>query len=126
MEQMIVSATLRTDGSGHWAIGVKKEVEISGFTTIIWFEEDKPKFGDFRVSFNTESWDINEDSLIYTDHQFIDELKVLLSSLGLPTDNVDYSEHGMQGRDFVSFDVGSEFCEAFIVLAPNSYERVDL
>ena len=125
MEQMIVNATLRTDGSGYWST-VAKEVEIDGFELIVWFEDGAPRFGDFRVAFNTETWNINDNGLIYTDHQFLGELQVLLTSIGLPADDVDYSEQGMQGSNYVSFDVDSEFCEAFIALAPNAFERVDL
>ena len=49
---------------------------------------------------------------IYTDKEFISNLKVLLSRLELGTD-VSYSEQGMQGDTFVSLDVGTEFIKSF-------------
>lgn len=54
--------------------------------------------------------------LIYTDHGFLSQFRgalVLAGFDGLETCDVGYSEQGMQGEDFVSMDVGSEFLRAW-------------
>ena len=56
----------------------------------------------------------NEDGLIYTDKTFMNELRAELNFLGLIGDDVTYSEQGMQGNDYVSCDVGTEFIEQWI------------
>ena len=53
------------------------------------------------------------DGLIYTDKDFIAELRMFLAQHGLPGDDVDYSEQGMQGDDYVSLDAGEEFVRAW-------------
>lgn len=124
MKQLNVNAALHTNGSGYWS-RIKKEVEIKGLSLIVWFDDEEPNtpsFGDFRVAFNTKTWDVNKDGLIYSDNRFLKELKVLLASIGLPT-KVCYSEQGMQGDDFVSFDVNGKFCVAFMALAPKAVGR---
>ena len=106
---MIVAKTLNTIGDGYWS-DVSKTVPVVRLDlAYINGEED---FGELRVYFDTDAWNVNKDGLIYTDSLFLEELLSLLSALGLGTD-VCYSEQGMQGDDFVSLDVGPEFIESF-------------
>jgi hypothetical protein len=51
--------------------------------------------------------------LIYTDRQFQNELRVFLNQHGLVGADVDYSEQGMQGDDYVSLDVGRKFLKSW-------------
>jgi hypothetical protein len=53
---------------------------------------------------------------VYTDPGFLKNLKGLLASEGIMTVDVDYSEAGMQGDDYVSFDVGAEFIQSWLAL----------
>jgi hypothetical protein len=76
------------------------------------YVNDEGDFGELRVHFDTNTWDVDTDGLIYTDKQFINDLKVLLNRIELNTD-VSYSEQGMQGDTFVSLDVGPEFIKSF-------------
>jgi hypothetical protein len=76
------------------------------------YVNDEGDFGELRVHFDTNTWDVDTDGLIYTDKQFINDLKVLLNRIELDTD-VSYSEQGMQGDTFVSLDVGPEFIKSF-------------
>lgn len=106
---LLVSKTLNTDGSGYWSDRTAK-VTVTGLN--LSYLNDRNDFGELRVFFDTQSWNTETDGLIYTDRQFLKELSGLLESLDLATD-VDYSEQGMQGFDYVSLDVGPEFIRTF-------------
>ena len=86
----------KTNGRGMWT-KVAKEV------TILYMEE----YGrELRVFFDIASWSNKKDDFIYTDPQFLIELKAHLKREGKKYANaIDYSEHGMQGIDYVSFDL---------------------
>ncbi len=104
-----VKTTLSTDGSGYWS-NVTKTVLVTGLE--LSYVNDEGDFGELRVHFDTNTWDVDTDGLIYTDKQFINDLKVLLNRIELDTD-VSYSEQGMQGDTFVSLDVGPEFIKSY-------------
>lgn len=96
-----------TDGKrGLWS-NKAKAVEIVDMRLHVHFEEKD--FGELCVEFNEDTWDIEEDGLIYTDTGFMAELREFLNAHGLAGADVDYSEQGMQGDDYVSCDVGKEF-----------------
>jgi hypothetical protein len=107
-----VSATLSTDGCGYWS-EVAKDVKVIGFN-LAYINEDFD-FGELRVYFDTKSWDVNTDGLIYTDRKFERDIRALLTQLGLDGKDVDYSEQGMQGNNYVSFDVGEKFIQSYNV-----------
>jgi hypothetical protein len=97
-----------TDGQGWWS-RVARAVRILDIK-LSWVNEDRT-FGELRVYFSRLTWDANRDGLIYTDNLWITELNAFLNSQGLtPT---DYSEHGMQGSDFVSCDVDERFIKSW-------------
>jgi hypothetical protein len=104
-----VKTPLSTDGSGYWS-NVAKTVLVTGLE--LSYVSDESDFGELRVHFDTNTWNVDADGLIYTDKEFISNLKVLLSRLELGTD-VSYSEQGMQGDTFVSLDVGPKFIKSY-------------
>lgn len=104
--------TLNTSGDGYWS-NQAKSVTVTGLRVA--YINDEEDFGELRVFFDTKSWDVNEDGLIYTDKQFLKELKALLNTVGLVGAGVDYSEQGMQGRNYVSCDVGKAFLDVWKV-----------
>ena len=55
----------------------------------------------------------SKHGLIYTDRQFLRELRAFLDAHGLPGADVDYSEQGMQGDNYVSLDIGKDFLRAW-------------
>ena len=59
---------------------------------------------ELRVYFD-ESWNVKTDGLIYCDDRFEKELNIYLKKNSIKDKRVEYSEHGMQGDDFVSFDI---------------------
>lgn len=94
-----------TDGSGYWS-NKAKAVEIVDVR--LGYVSDEKDFGELCVYFNTATWDVDADGLIYTDVAFLEDLKAFLREHGL-SDVVDYSEQGMQGDDYVSLDVDDDF-----------------
>ncbi len=99
------NATFNTAGDGYWS-ETAKAVRVTGMD-LGYVAEDK-EFGELRVYFNTEDWNVNEDGLIYTDSLFKQDLQKYITEQGLVVD-LCYSEQGMQGDDYVSLDVGAEF-----------------
>ena len=106
-----VTATLNTNGKGYWSRKATA-VEITGLQLA--YTNDELSFGELRVFFNTKTWDVNKDGLIYTDKQFMRELKELLVQKGFDTSDLSYSEQGMQGDTYVSCDVGERFINTFM------------
>jgi len=97
-----------TAGNGYWS-RTAKAVEIVNMQ-LGYVAEDKD-FGELCVYFNTATWDVSKDGLIYTDSAFLDELNAFLEEQGLCA--VSYSEQGMQGEDYVSLDVEGDFITAW-------------
>lgn len=106
-----VNQSLSTNGQGYWS-NVAGEVKITGLDVA--YVNDEGNFGELRVYFDTKSWDVDANGLIYTDKQFMKELRDLLTGMGFASDDVGYSEQGMQGDDYVSCDVGIKFLKSFI------------
>ena len=98
--------TPHTNGSSLWSDRAKavKVTDIS-----VHYIDDVRDFGELCVHFDTASWDVDEDGLIYTDEQFLAELLAALKDEGFDVSDVSYSEQGMQGDDYVSLDVGPNF-----------------
>jgi hypothetical protein len=106
-----VNAILNTIGDGYWS-NVAKAVEITGLQLA--YINDELDFGELRVYFNTSTWDVDKDGLIYTDSLFEAELCELLTSMGFDASDVSYSEQGMQGDNYVSLDVEECFINTFM------------
>ena len=106
-----VTATLNTAGDGCWS-DVAKAVKITGLT--LGYVNDELDFGELCVYFNTKTWDVNKDGLIYTDSLFLEDLCLMLDNLGFDASDVSYSEQGMQGDNYVSLDVGECFINTFM------------
>jgi hypothetical protein len=70
------------------------------------------RYGEMRVYFDLKSWDPEVHGLIYTDKQWIRDLRAMLIRKGFSpraAEGVEYSEQGMQGDDYVSLDVADTF-----------------
>ena len=93
-----INTVLHTDGSGYWSTA-QRPVTVTGMQLLDC---------ELRVSFCTHSWDTHSLGLIYSDPQFRSELAAYLAAQGI-TGEFSYSEQGMQGEDYVSFDVCDQF-----------------
>lgn len=111
-------AVLNTDGSGYWSREAKA---VKCERIAISYCNEDMDFGELRVYFDTDTWNVNSDGLIYTDKQFIEELKEALEYSALNASDVSYSEQGMQGNNYVSLDVGKEFIDSMLEIAPEVF-----
>jgi hypothetical protein len=103
--------TLHTDGkTSLWS---RTEAAIRTTKINLAYVNDEEDFGELRVYFKTDDWNVNEEGLIYTDHTFIKELRYALFEEGIVGD-IDYSEQGMQGDNYVSCDVDSKFIQSYM------------
>jgi acyl-CoA synthetase (AMP-forming)/AMP-acid ligase II len=94
-----------TSGNGYWS-NVKATVQCTMYD-IPYINEDL-NFGELRVFFDTRTWRVEDDGLIYTDPAFLEYIREAFA-----TNDIVYSEQGMQGRNYVSFDVGSQFIQMY-------------
>jgi hypothetical protein len=102
--------SLHTSGKGYWSNVI---APVSTTKITVDYINDEEDFGELRVHFDN-TWIVKTDGLIYTDPQFLKELRKELTSVGLPGADVEYSEQGMQGDDYVSLDVGKKFIKAWL------------
>jgi hypothetical protein len=98
-----------TSGDGYWS-NVSKAVEVTDMQ--LGYVSDEGDFGELRVYFDTDTWNVNTDGLIYTDSLFKQDLMQFVKQQGLVVD-LCYSEQGMQGDNYVSLDVGKEFLDSW-------------
>ena len=110
---MQINTAIATNGEGLWSNSA-----TSVYCTLAELAYCTPEcdFGELRVYYDTSTWAVNSQGLVYTDPGFLKNLKGLLASEGIMTVDVDYSEAGMQGDDYVSFDVGTEFIRSWLAL----------
>ncbi len=115
MFDQTVNFRTQTNGNGYWS-SKKKFVTINRIQLA--YVDDEEQFGELRAYFDSADWDIDTDGLIYTDKAWKRSFLKCLETVGFSTDailDVNYSEQGMQGKGFVSLDVGADSireCEA--------------
>jgi N-dimethylarginine dimethylaminohydrolase len=102
--------TLHTNGSGYWS---ERAAAVRVTELCLGYVSEDAEFGELCVHFNTDDWRVDKHGLIYTDGQFRAELQAYLTSIGLDGSDVEYSEQGMQGDNYVSCDVGESFIASY-------------
>ena len=116
--------TLNTNGLGLWS-DIATAVDITKLD--LQYVNNERDFGELCVYFNTDSWDVNTNGLVYTDPLFLQELRAYLQTIGFTAEeanDVSYSEQGMQTDEYVSCDVGSVFIAGLMRLDPAHVEAV--
>jgi hypothetical protein len=116
-------ATLNTNGRGYWS---RKATAVDITKLDLQYITNERDFGELCVYFATDElgcncWDVNTDGLIYTDKQFMQELRAYLQTIGFTeaeANDVSYSEQGMQTDNYVSCDVGAAFITGLARLDP--------
>ena len=102
------NVVFNTAGDGYWSTAVKPvsivDIQLSAFNK---------KYGELRVYFNSADWDNDTDGLIYSDMGFKQHLLQFLADNDIDYRSVSYSEQGMQGDDYVSFDVEKDFIKTW-------------
>lgn len=104
-------AVFETMGDGYWS-NAAQAVQCTKIA--VPYVNDEEDFGELRVYFDTATWDVNEQGLIYTDSLFLTMLREKLTEIGFEGSDVDYSEQGMQGDNYVSLDVGEKFLRSWL------------
>ena len=102
---------LTTGGDGYWSEAI---VTVLVTHLQVPYINKKETFGELCVYFNINTWRVERHGLIYTDQNWLNELCDALGERGYDTSDVGYSEHGAQGDDFVSLDVGEKFLASWI------------
>ena len=108
---MNVFTTLTTGGDGLWS-NKQRDVDVTQLR--LQYCNPERNFGELCVHFTPASWNTATDGLIYTDTQFLYELRVYLMTIGFTEAealDVNYSEQGMQDDEYVSLDVGAVFLD---------------
>lgn len=117
---MDLNIICNTGGDGLWSSEARAVKLTKLVVASIYNDDDGVQFGELQLAFDTETWDIDTHGLIYTDRRFMRELRKALIGLGfsqLAVNDICYSEQGMQGDDYVSFDISSPFIREFQKLA---------
>lgn len=108
------NTVINTDGGSLWS---NSRLDVRCTSIDVPYINEENNFGELKVYFNTDSWDVDKHGLIYTDYTFLEVLKEQLIKMGLAGNDMDYSEQGMQGDDYVSFDVYADFVASWDALA---------
>lgn len=127
-------AVTKTAGNGHWSRDIRKIIH-SRAELCLWDDQlddyvnrNLPiKFGEMRVYFPKKNWDVTKHGLIYTDPQWIKDFRASLVSLGFSANsvrNVDYTEQGMQGDNYVSLDVDNAFIKQALKLNTKDFRKL--
>ena len=122
MFDQTVNFRTRPDGRGLWS-ATEKFVTVNRVRVA--YLDDDGDFGELRAYFDPAEWDTDKDGLIYTDSAWMSSFLSCMATLGFSVQalaDIDYSEAGMQGDNFVSMDVGGDFireCEALYRFAVN-------
>lgn len=115
---MKVNLICNTDGKGLWS-RTSKAVKVTSLELNGIHIDDGDGHAELCVGFSKGSWDIDKYGLIYTDNQWLKDLKKSLAKLGFSKKalkGLDYTEQGMQGDTYVSLDVDIPFVREFFVL----------
>jgi hypothetical protein len=115
MFNQTVNFRTQTNGRGYWS-STAKLVTVNRVRLA--YLDDDGEFGELRAYFDPAEWNVDNDGLIYTDQAWIESFINCMATLGFSEaalQDIDYSEQGMQGDNYVSMDVGGDFireCDA--------------
>lgn len=108
-----VNQLVVTSGGGLWSNVISK-VLVTNIDIMYYNQDDlddddnksASKFLSIDVYFDTSTWDTYNNGLIYTDAGFRNEINdILIAALNTKDFILSYSEQGMQGQDYVNFDL---------------------
>jgi len=111
-----IKGTARTNGCGLWSTE-RRTVVLRGLT--VSHIDSELDYMCFEAFFTIKSWDINKHGLIYTDKKWLNEFKnLMVLELGISpqcANDIDYTEQGMQGDNYVSLCVGRKSKKELLV-----------
>jgi len=68
---------INTNGKGLWS---NTEALVKVIGAQLAYENDEGNFGELRIYFDRKSWNVDALGLIYTDPQFLEELREHLTN----------------------------------------------
>lgn len=95
-----------TDGKGLWSREARL-VKVTGVSI-----RCSGEYVYMDASFTKSSWNVDKYGLIYTDPGWLTCFRSALVEMGFSVKasrDVDYTEQGMQGQDYVSLEAGKPF-----------------
>ena len=104
---MKVSINTKTAGDGLWS-SERRNVRIYKLELNI----SHDSFGELKAFFIQKMWNTSKLGLIYTDEGWLHDFRKGLIKKGFSAKavlDVEYSEQGMQGKNYVSMDIGKVF-----------------
>jgi hypothetical protein len=110
--------TVTTDGAGKWTDELRSvplRLVVETDTEIDRDEEGKISYASCAVYgyFDTSVWNVNQVGLLYTDDAVEKQVQDWLTAQGFPASGIGWSEMGMQGPDYVHFDMDFDALEKF-------------
>jgi hypothetical protein len=108
---MPLNRLVQTAGNGLWSSEYRKVKLRNAQARFIFGPGEKP-WGELKVFFYKNTWNPDKHGLIYTDGLWLKEFHKVLAKKGFSKKackDVDYSEQGMQGDNYVSLDIGNNF-----------------
>lgn len=115
-----------TDGSGLYTKKIVKDIPIKLEAEL---RINNGVLGVLNVYFRPEDWNPKVDNLIYTDKKFQSCINKILKGMGY-RETIEYSEQGMQGSNYVNFDLPQSFItvlmQQYIDLFENNNEQLKL
>lgn len=110
---MGINRIIHTAGNGLWS-DEERAVKVRAAKARFIFDpsEVSGTWGELRVYFDRSTWRPDRHGLIYTDKRWLREFREILAKKGFSKkacSDVDYSEQGMQGNNYVSMDIGNAF-----------------
>jgi hypothetical protein len=116
------NATATTSGDGFWS-DQKRKVRIKRLVInhLVYAPASSKSeyFGELRAVFSRNDWNVDKHGLIYTDKGWMKDFRSLLQDIGFSengSNDIEYSEQGMQGDSYVSFDIGERFVREFALI----------
>lgn len=116
LKKYIAQGTANIAGDGLWSETHRWSVQGLRIKLlpedIFWFDEvdeigNPILVGNINAYFDPRDWNVKELGLIYTDSEFEKDVRQILKTAGFRYyRDLAYSEQGMQGSDYVNFDVG--------------------
>jgi len=127
-KHLAINKLIQTAGNGLWSNEYRKVKMRDARARFIFESWDGPvqkPWGELKVYFYKSSWNPDKHGLIYTDGLWLQEFHKFLAKKGFSKkacNDVDYSEQGMQGDNYVSLDIGHHFYKEWIA-KKYSYEK---
>lgn len=108
-KKYIAQGTADVKGDGLWSKTPMNNLKIHILPDRAFLADEDGLYGQINAYFNTRIWDTDKLGLIYTDSLFEKHIKRILKEAGFKRSyDIGYSEQGMQGHDYVNFDVGEK------------------